>query len=130
MENASASFEGFGEVVAKMVAEHVESQQKAGGDLVRKAGRKTASELRKTSPKRTGRYAAGWGMTSESDSDDHVEVTVHNKRRWQLTHLLEKGHVKFIFGHNTGERVRAIPHIAPAYEVGAEMLRNASVDNG
>ena len=131
MENVTCALEGFGEQLMRFCETHVEEQHKALGDLVRKAGSKTASELRDSplTPALTGEYAAGWAASSEEDRDGWVESTVHNKTRWQLTHLLEKGHQKFIYGHNTGERVPAYPHIEPAYAVGAQILEQATVDN-
>ena len=131
MESVTCDLAGFGEELLRICEGHVREQHRAVGELVRKAGRKTASELREgaLTPALTGEYAASWGMTSEADRDGWVEVTVHNKRRWQLTHLLEKGHQMFVHGHNTGRRVPAYPHIEPAYAVGAEILEQATVDN-
>ena len=131
MESVTCDIEGFGETLVRMCAQHVEEQHLALGDLVRKAGRKTSDELRNgaLTPALSGDYAAGWAMRSEENRDGWVEATVYNATDWQLTHLLEKGHQKFIHGHNTGERVPAYPHIEPAYAVGAQILEQATVDN-
>lgn len=131
MVNANCTLEGFGEVLGRMVESHVREQCKMSEALVKKAARKTVDELKNgaLTPANTGEYADGWGQTTVRDSDDWCEIVVHNKKRWQLTHLLEKGHAKFLWGIPTGERVPAYPHILPAFVVGSEILRNATVSN-
>lgn len=59
---------------------------------------------------RSGNYRKGWRVTF-NEMRYGIEATVHNKV-YQLTHLLESGHAKFLWGRATGEEVRAFPHIA------------------
>jgi len=59
---------------------------------------------------RSGNYRKGWRVTF-NEMRYGIEATVHNKV-YQLTHLLESGHAKFLWGRATGEEVQAFPHIA------------------
>lgn len=81
----------------------------------RDEAKKTASTLKNTSPKRSGAYARSWTMKKTADKT----YTVYNKDHYQLTHLLENGHVvrnkKGTYG-----RAPAHPHIGPAQEKAAE----------
>lgn len=90
---------------------------------MKKAVRKTATSVKKeisaNAPKRTGKYAKSWSAKKTNENSHTLEMTVHSKNRYQLAHLLEKGHVK-----RGGGRVEGTPHIAPADENGAELLES------
>lgn len=62
-------------------------------DVLHEAAKTTADEaedrLHNTSPRKTGDYAAGWEVKQEGKYD----YIVHNSTNYQLTHLLENGHV-------------------------------------
>ena len=58
----------------------------------------------------TGKYRKGWKITYNRLRYG-LEATIHNKV-YMLTHLLESGHAKFLWGKATGEDVKAFPHIA------------------
>ncbi|PFV35985.1 hypothetical protein COL01_06545 [Bacillus thuringiensis] len=62
-------------------------------------------KLKQKSPKKTGAYRKGWRKKKEGNG-----VVIHNTQG-QLTHLLEKGHVKV-----GGGRVPAQVHIRPVEE--------------
>ena len=64
------------------------------------------SRLKSTSPKRTGKYSAGWTQSKQKDTR-----VIYNKSRGSLTHLLEKGHAS-----RNGGRVKAYKHIEPVEE--------------
>lgn len=87
---------------------------------MKKAAQDTAKDLRSTSPRRTGRYAAAWAVKSEPLGGGAVAYTVYNKRG-SLTHLLENGHV---IRNKKGDygRAPAYPHIKPAEDRAVQKL--------
>ena len=95
---------------------------------VRKAGNTVRREIQENAPKNTGDYAKGWAVKKVRESSHTLELVVHSKNSYQLTHLLEFGHAL-----RNGERIRAMPHIAPAEEKGIEQLEKQierSIRNG
>ena len=66
--------------------------------------KKGARILRIESPNRTGDYRKGWTASKVGGS-----WVIHNKDRYQLTHLLENGHPSRL----TGVPVPPQEHIAP-----------------
>ena len=71
------------------------------------------------SPIKTGGYQKGWAVKKTSAKAGQVSITVYNRKKPGLTHLLEKGHVK-----RGGGRVAGQPHIAPAEQYAVSELEN------
>ncbi len=97
-----------------------EYAQLAADDLkedVKKAGKTVKEQIESTAPKKTGKYAKSWTVKKTRETSDSIQVVVHSKNRYQLTHLLEHGHAK-----RGGGRTRAFPHIAPAEQAGVDQL--------
>ena len=83
----------------------------------REAAEIATNQLKNTSPRGKGikgHYASGWTVKDETQGAMATFI-VYNKKKPQLTHLLENGHVvrnkKGTYG-----RARAIKHIKPAEE--------------
>jgi hypothetical protein len=84
---------------------------------IQEAGKLAKNQISQTAPRKTGRYAKSWAVKKVSETSNSLEVTVHSRNRYMLTHLLENGHAK-----RGGGRVAAIPHIAPAEETAIQSL--------
>ena len=100
------------------VSKDVEGVMKSA---IKETAKETATKLKNTSPKGSPhrrRYAEGWTASKQRGTGDYI---VHNKTNYQLTHLLENGHVirnkKGTYGRTT-----PIKHIQPAEEWAASEL--------
>lgn len=72
--------------------------------------KKGASELKNTSPKKTGSYRKGWRVKT-TKGKNQISCIIHNATDYQLTHLLEKPHAL-----RNGASSRPQVHIKPVEE--------------
>lgn len=84
---------------------------------VRKAGTSVKKDIQENAPKDTETYAKSWAVKKIKESSNSLELVVHSRNRYQLSHLLEFGHAK-----RGGGRVSGEAHIAPAEERAVETL--------
>lgn len=85
------------------------------GEVFEEVAQDGVSEI-KTASKNAGfndrRYSKGWvKVVQRSEITGQYHITLHNKKYYRLTHLLEKGHALVNGGRST-----AYPHIAPTQE--------------
>ena len=89
-----------------------------------RVSKESVQKLKNTSPVKTGSYAKGWGTKRMGEMD----VIVHNRTDYQLTHLLENGHVirnkKGTYG-----RTHGIKHIAPVEEWAVDELPRRIIED-
>lgn len=118
----AVSLDGFGEMVLKFCADHVEETKDEARKRVTKAGKVAAQTLREVSPRRTGKYASGWKSKTVDEGLDTLTATVYNTTKPSLSHLLEFGHGLVYMGHPTGKRVPPYPHMDKGYDAGSKEL--------
>ena len=117
MSTQKVSIEGLADAVMDSLLEYNDLAADTVKKAVKAAGTTVRNEIRQNAPVRSGRYAKSWTSKTTAESSTSMQVTVYSPSRYMLAHLLEHGHAK-----RGGGRVRAIPHIAPAEEVGEEQL--------
>jgi len=88
------------------------------GQAIKETSEEAREDLRSVnrfSPKGspTGAYSKDWEYEQKQVSRLKTEAIVYNESHYRLTHLLESGHAKFLWGRATGQTVQGYPHIAP-----------------
>lgn len=101
-----ASIDSFVDEITKALVEYTTEVEEGLEDAKEKSAKDGAKTLKATSPERYGKYAKGWRAKKDGKA-----WVIHNATRYQLAHLLEKGHAK-----RGGGRVSGQAHIAPVEE--------------
>lgn len=111
------SIDNLADEIMKGLTEYADLTDESMKKAVRKTATSVKKEISANAPKKTGTYAKSWTAKKTKENSHSLEMTVHSKNRYQLAHLLEKGHAK-----RGGGRVSGKPHIATAEENGVQML--------
>lgn len=119
----NVKIDDLGNAISSMLREYGDEVLTAVDEVLPLVSKDTVHELKATSPRKTGSYAASWGVTNE-DGRLSKKAIIHNKKHYRLVHLLENGHI-----NKAGKRVKGggrvmvttgfvhgIPHVKPAEE--------------
>lgn len=114
--------------LAKAVGLELDAYAEEVAGVVKEAvgavAKETVADVKRRSPVDHGDYKKSWTQSTVAETPRSLTVSVHNRKHYRLTHLLEKGHAKV-----GGGRTRAQPHIAPA-ERDAERALPQKVQQG
>ncbi|MFE1630746.1 HK97 gp10 family phage protein [Brevibacillus reuszeri] len=102
--------------IARAVQDYTEDVSEAIDKKVDQVAGEVLEEVERTAPRQTGKYAKGFTKTKQG-SGDKTKRVIWNKKDSRRVHLLEFGHAK-----RGGGRVRAFPHLRPAYDKHAANL--------
>ena len=114
---AGISIAEMADTLAKELAGYSEQVADETKQLVRSIAGETVKKLKSSSPKASGDYAKGWASKLAFESGTDIRVQVYNRKKPQLTHLLEHGNAKA-----NGGRVEGKPHIGPAERAAEKKL--------
>lgn len=118
MASSNVNLDNFLHEFGVIVEDFIDEERDLINKEVRKVGRETRDELKTTTPAGAeryhdwGDYQSGFAASEDKNGLGGITVTISNKKKPGLTHLLEEGHVN-ANGHG---RAQAFPHIAPAAE--------------
>lgn len=101
-EAIRGSLESYSAAVTEKVNEELEKVAEDTADVLKQGG---------PYKERTVKYTKDWAVKTRKNATSGItgeQYSVHNKKHYQLTHLLEKGHVS-----RSGKRVQAYSHIEP-----------------
>lgn len=115
----------FATAVNEIIGEYYGSVADKANMLVAETAVETAQLLQATSPKKHGEYARSWYVRENKKRKDSCELEIAN-HVYQLTHLLEKGHIKVVHDTILGF-TKPIEHIRPAEELAINKLLNGLI---
>lgn len=100
-----ATVDNLSDEIVKSLKEYSDGTRDKVEKVIAKVGRKVLNDLKNNPviPERTGGYKKGFRL-KKYKYDGVFKIVVYNKR-YQLTHLLENGHIM-----PQGGRSRAFPH--------------------
>ena len=104
--------------IVKTMNEYTQDVSEATRKAVAEASAEAVLDLKRNSPKDSGRYAKSWKYDAVKETRTVFRNIVHNAKYYRLTHLLEHGHANA----RGGGRTPAYPHIGLAEQKAIENL--------
>lgn len=104
--------------IVNAMSEYSQDVAEASRKAVAEATAEAVLDLKRNSPKDTGRYAKSWKYSAVQETKTVFRNVVHNAKYYRLTHLLERGHANA----RGGGRTPAYPHIGLAEQKAIENL--------
>jgi len=117
MSNRRATVDQMAEVIMESMTEYADLSNEVMKECVMEVSKSVKKDIQGNAPVKSGRYKKSWAAKKVKENANSLTIVVHSRNRYQIAHLLEKGHAK-----RGGGRVAAIPHIATAEQRGAEEL--------
>ena len=117
MSTKKVSVEEMAEAINSQMEEYATLAATEMKAAVKKTATSVKKEIQSNAPEDTGAYKKSWATKTQSQGTHSISMVVYSKNRYQLAHLLEKGHAL-----RNGGRVAARPHIAPAEENGKTLV--------
>lgn len=122
----TVNINGLSDAIVAELTTYQENVTKALKREIKRAAREAVAEISATAPRSKGKdggaYADDWRKRTDFENHEDIRVTIYNKDHYQLTHLLEHGHViKNGTGRTYGE-TRKFPHVIPVEQKIAEKL--------
>lgn len=103
--------------LAEILKEYGDEIRESVKEAVDDSSKKTNQRLRTSGPLLTGRYRRGWTVTGVEETWKGVEVTVYNRNKPRLTHILNDG-----WTMRNGRRHKGDGHIDNVEEYAQELL--------
>ena len=92
-DNRRVSVDQMADAIMDGLMEYAELATDVMKGCVKKAGNTVKKETQAGAPVRTGKYKKSWAVKRQRETSNTL-VVVRSRDRYQLTHLLEKGHAK------------------------------------
>ena len=117
MVNSHINVDSLASEVIKRLNEYQGITDEIVSEAVKEVTKEAVSDLKSSSPKRTGYYAKSWKSGPKKVKKGTAKTVYSDAPHYRLTHLLENGHAS-----RNGGRVNAITHIEPAEQNAMEEL--------
>lgn len=120
----SISVDELAAAVMKELETYSQEAELATRRVVKDVAEECRQDILNGAPSKSGKYKRSWKKKLAYSSATQERYLVYSSR-YQLTHLLEYGHEKWLWGEYTAEKVQGKPHIRPAEARAEEKLISA-----